>query len=86
MLAILATYGFIPARRNAKALWWGTGSLVWGYTAEVKRVGKNLYEVKYHEWYYDSYGEPVVEKSETSVLYGAEMLAYLMERLPAFNR
>ena len=82
MMEILATYGFVPARRNHKALWWGVGSLVWGSTAEVRQVGKNRYEVKYHTWYYDSYGEPIEDKEETLDLYGAQMLAYLVERLP----
>ena len=82
MMAILATYGFVPAKRTADALWWGVGSLVWGYTAEVRRVGKDSYQVKFHEWDYDSYGEPMVEREETLTLHGALMLQYLMERLP----
>ena len=82
MMAILAAYGFVPARYTADALWWGVGSLVWGYTAEVRCVGKDLYEVKYHTWYYDSYGECVEDREETLVLHGALMLQYLVERLP----
>ena len=82
MMEILATYGFEPSRRNSKALWWGCGSLVWGSTAEVRRVGKDSYEVKYHTWGYDSFGECVKDIEETQVLHGAPMLAYLVERLP----
>lgn len=82
MMAILATYGFEPKRFAADTLWWGVGSLVWGYTAEVRRVGKDLYEVKYHTWYYDSYGECLEDREETHILHGALMLAYLVERLP----
>jgi hypothetical protein len=82
MMAILATYGFEPTPFSAKTLWWGVGTLVWGDTAEVKRVGKDLYEVKYHSWFYDSYGECLKDDRETVILHGALMLQYLVERLP----
>ena len=81
--AILKGYGFETLRGNS--VWWGCGSLVWGHTAEIKPLGKDLYEVKYHHWYYDSWGDPVVEEEETLSLHGAKALEYLFERLPLWR-
>ena len=83
IMAILSDYGF-ETRRDG-SIWWGTGSLVWGHTAEVKSLGGDLYEVKYHYWYYDSWGECLANEDVKTVLYGALLLQYLFERLPLWR-
>ena len=80
---ILSTYGF--ETRTDGSQWWGVGSLVWGYVAEVKSLGGDLYEVKYRSWYYDSWGECLRNEDVKSVLHGALLLQYLFERLPIFS-
>lgn len=77
---ILALYGF--ETRSTDVVWWGIGSLVWGHTANVQSLGNDLYEVVYHEWFYDCSGECVLDERTTSVLHGALLLQYLFERLP----
>lgn len=79
---ILATYGF--ETRSNHTMWWGCGSLVSGCTADVTPLGNDLYEVKYHEWYYDSWGECRKNENEKIVLHGALLLQNLFERLPIF--
>ena len=81
--SILSTYGF-ETRANG-AQWWGVGSLVWGYTAEVRNLGNDLYEVKYREWYYDSWGECLKDEDLTEVFHGALLLQFLFERMPIFS-
>ena len=66
-------------------LWWGTGSLVWGYTTYVTQTGPDLYVVRYHHWDYDEWGEPMVEVEETRLLPGALLLQYIFERLPLWR-
>lgn len=83
ILNILATYGF--ETRADGSVWWGIGSLVWGHVAEVKPLGNDLYEVKYHTWFYDPDGNPAKDERATATLYGALMLQYLFERLPLFR-
>lgn len=80
---ILTTYGF--ETRPDHTQWWGVGSLVWGYIAEVKSLGGDLYEVRYREWYYDSWGECLKDEDVKTVLHGALLLQYLFERLPIFS-
>lgn len=80
---ILTTYGF--ETRSNHTLRWGAGSLVWGYTAEVKPLGGDLYEVKYHEWHYNSEGECLKDEEAKATLHGALLLQYLFERLPIFS-
>ena len=77
---ILSIYGFKTHTNGSK--FWGIGSLVWGYTAEVKNLGQDLYEVQYHKWAYDCDGECVKDERSTAVLYGARLLQFLFERLP----
>lgn len=81
--AILSNYNFVI--RSNKSLYWGTGSLVWGYTAEVKDLGNDLYEINYHHWSYDEWGEPMVEETTKTTLHGALALQFLFERLPLFR-
>ena len=80
---ILSTYGF--ETRTDGSQWWGVGSLVWGYVAEVKSLGGDLYEVRYREWFYDQYGECLTDEDVKTVLHGALLLQYLFERLPIFS-
>ena len=82
IMNILATYGF---ETRGTHLWWGVGSLVWGYIAEVKSLGEDLYEVHYREWFYDSWGECLKDEDTTVVLHGGEALGYLFTRLPIFS-
>lgn len=77
---ILSTYGF--ETRTDGSQFWGAGSLVWGYTAEVRNLGNDLYEVKYHEWYYDSWGECLKDERSVTTLHGALLLQFLFERTP----
>ena len=81
---ILTNYGFVP--KDANVLRWATGSLVWGYIAEVKPLGNDLYEVKYSEWLYDCDMEPVVDIESTQTLYGSQVLAFLFQRMPLKGR
>ena len=76
---ILALYGFEPTYH--KQMWWGCGSLVWGKTAYVRRVGRDLYEVKYHIWSYDQDGDPLVDATEVHTFHGALALQFLFEKL-----
>lgn len=77
---ILSIYGFETRPNHTQ--WWGIGSLVWGYIAEVKPLGGDLYEVRYQEWFYDSWGECLKDEDVKTVLHGALLLQYLFERLP----
>ena len=81
---ILEVYGF--AKKDDEVLKWAAGSLVWGYIAEVKPLGNDLYEVKYSEWLYDCDGEPVVDENSTQTLYGSQVLAFLFQRMPLKGR
>ena len=81
---ILEVYGFVP--KDANVLRWATGSLVWGYIAEVKPLDNDLYEVKYSEWLYNCDMEPVVDIESTHVFHGAQTLAFLFERMPLKGR
>ena len=83
VFATLSRYGF--AVKSADTLAWGMGTLVWGWTAEVRALGNDLYEVTYHEWSYDPDMEPIVDKRESATLHGALALSYLFERLPLFK-
>lgn len=83
IVKILVGYGFEV--QSDGTLWWGTGSLVWGHIAEVKSLGNDLYEVRYHSWLYDSYGDCLKDEVAASVLHGALALQYLFERLPLFR-
>lgn len=83
ILKILETYGF-ETRAN-HTLWWGVGSLVWGHVAEVRYLGRDLYEVRYRTWFYDSWGECLKNEDTKSVLHGALLLQYLFEKLPIFS-
>ena len=78
--SILSLYGF--ETRADGAQWWGTGSMVWGHIAEVRHLGRDLYEVTYHGWDYDCDGELVADERTTAVLHGARLLQFLFERLP----
>lgn len=77
---ILSTYGF--ETRADGSQWWGCGSLVWGHIAEVQNLGNDLYEVKYHEWYYNDCGECLKDERSVTVLHGALLLQFLFERMP----
>lgn len=77
---VLKVYGF-EARRN-HSLWFGVGSLVWGHTAEVEPIGKNLYKVHYREWFYNCEGDCLKDEDEIRILPGALLLQYLVEKLP----
>lgn len=81
---ILTGFGF--ETRSDKTQWWGIGSLVWGYTAEVRNLGNDLYEVKYHAWKYDCDGELCKNEDTKSTLHGALLLQFLFEKLPLFRR
>ena len=82
---ILGNYGFAP-KDDTGVFRWAVGSLVWGYIAEVKSLGNNLYEVKYSEWLYNCDMDPVVDIESTQVLHGAQTLTFLFERMPLKGR
>lgn len=84
IFGILDNYGF--ERKNKSTMRWGCGSLVWGHIAEVKNLGNDFYEIRYHRWQYDEWGEPVIDEQISTVLHGALALQYLFERLPLFRR
>ena len=77
---MLALYGFEPYRDGG--IWWGIGSLVWGYTAYVYHEGDD-YRIRYHRWLYDCEGECVCDDTDEIVLHDYEVLVYLVPRLPA---
>lgn len=82
---ILGNYGF--EARTARKQYWGCGSLMWGYEASVNSLGNDLYEVKYHHWYYNGmWDDTEIDSEEVVTLHGAQMLQYLFERLPLFRR
>lgn len=81
--SILLTNGF--ETRSENTLWWGIGSLVWGWIAEVRDLGGDLYEARYQHWFYDQWGDPVEDTDEVVVLHGARALEYLFERLPLWR-
>ena len=72
IMATLAVNHFEPTSRGG--LWWGHGSLMWGDSIAVRPMGKDLYEVTTHHWFYDQYGDPVEDTEETQVLHGAQVL------------
>ena len=78
--ATLATYGF---EARPSCLFWGIGSLVWGHTASVRKLGADLYEVTISHWAYDPDGEPMADTRETRVLHGALALAWIFEEMPS---
>ena len=83
IFSILLGYGF--QSRNDGSIHWGCGTLVSGYYAIVRHIGKDLYEVTYREWFYDPDMEPLKDINTVSVLHGALLLQYLFERLPIFR-
>ena len=82
-MATLAVNHFEPYLRDG--LWWGHGSLMWGDTIVVHELGADLYEVKTHHWFYDCDGEPVEDKEETRVLYGAQVLELAFSQYPIWR-
>ena len=79
---ILASYGF--QSRSDRTLHWGCGALYNGHYVTVKAVGKNRYAVRHHYWCYNCEGDPLADETTEVVLYGAQMLQFLIERTPAF--
>lgn len=77
----LSAYGF--KTRPDGSLFWGVGSLVWGDSFDVTRVGADLYEVRVCHWFYDPDGEPVQDVAETRVLRGAEALGWVFAEAPS---
>lgn len=57
------------------SVWLGRGSwLVWGDIMEVKRIGKDSYEVTTKHWSCDEWMDLVRDDNETVVLCGADVL------------
>lgn len=82
VFATLLNYRF-EASRRPNTIWWGIGSLVWGDTFHVTALGGDLYEVTHHHWFYDQYGDPVVDTTEKVVLHGAEAIGFAFTHLPS---
>ena len=78
--SILSTYGFDT--ESTGRMVWGVGSLVWGHLMYVTAKGGDLYEVKYHTWYYDCNGDEVYDTTETATLYGAKVIEFAFPHLP----
>lgn len=78
--SILSRYGFETKHNGSQ--WWGIGSLVWGYTATVRNLGSDMYEINYHNWQYDCDGECVFDKTMVSNMHGAKLLEFIFENMP----
>ena len=81
IVKMLTSYGFVPTARHT--LYWGIGSLVWGYVVEVRPLGGNRYEVQSREWFYSPDGDCLTDKDLTEVVYGGEVMARAMATIPA---
>lgn len=68
------------------SLIWGIGSLMWGHTATVTTVGKDLYKVDVHHWLYDDNADPVEDRHIIEVLHGGRVLEMLFRELPLWGR
>lgn len=79
---ILANYGY--ENRNGK-MWWGIGSLVWGYIVEVSHnYESGEYHIRYRAWEYNCAGDCVCDEADDIDLKPYEVLTYLVPRLPMY--
>ena len=77
----LSAYDF--KTRPDGSMFWGIGSLVWGDSFDVTRVGADLYEVRVSHWLYNQYGDAVRDTAETRILRGAEALEWIFSEAPS---
>ena len=78
MMNALMNYGFQP---RGCGIFWGIGSLMWGWTVAIKAIGPDLYEVTVSHWQYNEWGECVTDEVTTAVAHGGRVWALLPERV-----
>ena len=74
---ILKGYGY--EERNG-ALWTGSGSLVAGFTCTIAQKGENTFGVEYHKWYYDEWGDPLVDEHQRVLLSLPELWEFVCNK------
>jgi len=77
---ILLRFGF--EEKDPETLWWGVGSLVWGHEITIRCLEDDFYEIKHHQWEYNSDGDCVRDDTFKDVLHGKDLIQYIIDNTP----